>query len=93
MTNALASVDKSMCPSVASKKPASDYSTKNIFYTDESIIADVAGFAVHKRSYERGHQLAKPSSVFSVEISAIRMALEHIQICSRGRYSISDFFG
>jgi hypothetical protein len=43
------------------------------------MIDDVAGFAVHNRNYETGHQLAKPSSVFSAEISAIRMALEHIQ--------------
>jgi hypothetical protein len=34
------------------------------------------------------HQLPKPSSVFSAEISAIRMALEHIQIYPRGRYLI-----
>jgi hypothetical protein len=30
---------------------------------------------MHNRNNETGHQLAKPSSVFSVEISAIRMAL------------------
>jgi hypothetical protein len=91
VTDALASVDKSMCPSVALRELAtttSDYPTENIFYTDESMIDDVAGFAGDNRSYERGHQLAKPSSVFSVEISAFRMALQHIQICSRGRYLI-----
>jgi hypothetical protein len=47
------------------------------------MIDDVAGFAVDNINYETGHQLAKPSSVFSAEISAIRMALEHIQICLR----------
>jgi hypothetical protein len=55
-------------------------------YTNGSMIDDVAGFAVHNRNYETGHQLAKPSSVFSAETSAIRMALEHIEICLRGRY-------
>jgi hypothetical protein len=45
--------------------------TENIFYTD-----DVAGFVVHNENYETGHQLAKPSSVLSVAISAIRIALE-----------------
>jgi hypothetical protein len=40
------------------------------------------------RNYETGHQLAKPTSVFSAEISAIRMALEHIQICPRDQYLI-----
>jgi hypothetical protein len=30
----------------------------------------------------------EPSNVFSAEISAIRMALEHIQTCLRGRYLI-----
>jgi hypothetical protein len=64
MTNVLASVDKSMCLSAASKEPAT---TTNIFYTAESMIDDVAGFAVHNRNYETGHQLAKPSSVFSVQ--------------------------
>jgi hypothetical protein len=86
ITGALASVDKSMYSSVASRELAtikSDYPTENIFYTDESMIDDVAGFAVHNRNFETGHQLAKPSSVFSAEISAIRMALEHIQICFR----------
>jgi hypothetical protein len=80
MTDALASVDKSIYPSVASRK--------NVFYTEGSMIDDVAGFAVHNRNYETRHQLAKPSSVFSAEISPIGMALEHIQICLRGRFLI-----
>jgi hypothetical protein len=91
MTVALASVDKSMYSSVASRELAtitSDYPTENIFYTDESMINVVAGFAVHNRNFETGHQLTKPFSVFSAEISAIRMALEHIQICFRSRYLI-----
>jgi hypothetical protein len=62
--------------------------TENNFYTDGSMIDDLAGFSMHNRNYETGHQLAKQSSVFSAEISAIRMALEHIQICPRGRYLI-----
>jgi hypothetical protein len=77
MTVALASVDKSMYPSVASREFAtitSDYPTENIFYTDGSLIDDVAGFVVHNKNYETGHQLAKPSSVFSAEISAIIVA-------------------
>jgi hypothetical protein len=73
---------------ITSDKITSDYATQNIFSTDGSMIDDVAGFAVHNRNYETGHQLAKPSSVFSAEVSAIRMALEHIQICHRGRYLI-----
>jgi hypothetical protein len=80
MTVALASVDKSMYPSVASRKLAT--------ITERSMIDDVAGFTVHNRNYKTGHQLAKPSSVFSAEISAIRRALEHIQICPRSRYLI-----
>jgi ribonuclease HI len=52
------------------------------------MIDDVAGFAVHNRNYETVHHLAKTSRVFSAEISAIRMALGHIQICPRGRYLI-----
>jgi hypothetical protein len=40
------------------------------------------------RNYEIEYQLAKPSSVFLAEISAIRMALEHIQSCPRERYLI-----
>jgi hypothetical protein len=91
MTVALASVDESMYPSVVSRELAtitSDYPMENIFYTDGSMINDVAGFAVQNRNYETGHQLAKPSSVFSAEISAIKMALEHIQIYPCGRYLI-----
>jgi hypothetical protein len=89
MTDAFASVDMSMYPSVASRElVTSYYITENIFYTDGSMIDDVAGFAVHNRNYETRHQLAKPSSVFSAEISAIRMALEHIKICPSGLYLI-----
>jgi hypothetical protein len=57
MTVALASVDKSMYPSVTSRELAtitSDYNTENIFYTDGSMIDDVAGFAVNNRNYETG---------------------------------------
>jgi hypothetical protein len=60
--------------------------TENIFYTDGSLVDDVAGFAVHNRHYETEYQLAKPSSFFLAKISAIRMALEHIIIRPRGRY-------
>jgi hypothetical protein len=91
MTVSLASLDKSMYSSVASRELAtlsSDYPMENIFYADRSMIDDVAGFAVHNRIYETEHQLAKPSSVVSAEIFAIRMVLKHIQICPRGRYLI-----
>jgi hypothetical protein len=57
-----------MYPSVASRELTtitSDYATENIFFTDGSMIDDVAGLAVHNGNYETGHQLAKPSSVFS----------------------------
>jgi hypothetical protein len=80
-----------MYPSITSRELAtitSDYATGNIFYTDGSMVDDVAGFVVHNINYETGHQLTKPSSVFPAEISAVRMALEHIQICPRGRYLI-----
>jgi ribonuclease HI len=80
-----------MYPSVASRELATitkEYPTENIFYTDGSMIDDVAGFAMHNSNYVTEHQLAKPYSVFSAEISAIRMALAHIQICPRGRYLI-----
>jgi hypothetical protein len=89
MTDALALVERSIYPNVASRELAtitSDYATENIFYTEGSMIEDVARFAMHNRNYETGHQLVKPSSVFLAEISAIRMALGHIQICPRGRY-------
>jgi hypothetical protein len=58
MTDALASVDKSMYPIVTSRVLAtitSDYPTENIFYTDGSMINDVTGFAVHNINYETGH--------------------------------------
>jgi hypothetical protein len=55
MMDALALVDKSMYPSVVSRELAtitSDYATENIFYTDGSMIDDVAGFSVHNINYE-----------------------------------------
>jgi hypothetical protein len=91
MTDALVSVGKSLYPSVTSREletMTSDYATGIIFYSDGSMIDHVAGFAVHNRNYVTGNQLAKPSSILSAEISAIKMALEHIQICSRGWYLI-----
>jgi hypothetical protein len=48
MTDALASVDKSMYPSVTPRELStitSDYPKENIFYTDGSMIDDVTGFA------------------------------------------------
>jgi hypothetical protein len=90
MTDALASIDKSMYHKRRFKRTRktitseSDYPTENIFYIDGKMIDDVAGFTNHNRNYETGHQLARPSSVFSDEISAMRMALKHIQICLRG---------
>jgi hypothetical protein len=70
MMDALASVDKIMYPSVASRKLASitsDYPLEIIFYTNGSMIYDVAGFAVHNRNYETGHKLVKPSNVFRLK--------------------------
>jgi hypothetical protein len=94
VTDALASVDKSIYPGIASKELAtitSDYAMKNIFYTDGSMKDDVAGFVVHNRNYETGHQLAKPSSVFSPEISAIMDGTGAYSNMSS--WSISDFIG
>jgi hypothetical protein len=51
-----------MYPSVASIELAtitSYYATENIFYTDGSMIDDVAGSLVHNKNYETVHQLAK----------------------------------
>jgi hypothetical protein len=55
ITDALASVDKSMYSSVASRELAtitSDYTTENIFYTDGSMTDDVFGFVGDNRNYE-----------------------------------------
>jgi hypothetical protein len=72
-----------MYSSVTSRELAtitSDYPTENIFYTDGSMIDDLAVFAVHNINFETGHQLAKPSSVFVAKISAIRMVLGYMLI-------------
>jgi hypothetical protein len=85
MTDALAHVDRSMYLSVASRELTtitSDYATGNIFYTDVSMIDDVARLAAHNRDG------ASTGESFSAEISAIKMALEHIQVCPRGQYLI-----
>jgi hypothetical protein len=55
MTNALASVECHL-KSVASRELAtitSDYPTDNIFYTDWSMISDIAGFAVYTRGQKK----------------------------------------
>jgi hypothetical protein len=60
MTVVLALVDKSMYPSVASRKLATitkGYPTIPKDYTDGSIIDDVAEFAVHNRNYETGETI------------------------------------
>jgi hypothetical protein len=53
LPGALASVNKSMYPRELATI-TSDYPTENIFYTDGSMIDDVAGFAMHKSNYETG---------------------------------------
>jgi hypothetical protein len=61
MTDAIALVDNSMYPSVASRElttTTSDYASESIFYTDGSMIDDVAGYAVQNRNYEKRHQLS-----------------------------------
>jgi hypothetical protein len=71
MTDALAPDDRSMYLSVASReltKITSDYATGNIFYTDGSMIDDVARLAEHSRNYETGHQLAKAFRLKSLPI-------------------------
>jgi hypothetical protein len=86
MANTLASVDKAYTQVSPQENLPQLQVTENIFYTDGSLVDDVAGFAVHNRHYETEYQLAKPSSFFLAKISAIRMALEHIIIRPRGRY-------
>jgi hypothetical protein len=54
MTDALASVDKSMYASVASRELAT-IPTENIFHTDGSMIDDVTGLVGHNINYETGH--------------------------------------
>jgi hypothetical protein len=57
MTNALKSVDTCMYLIVASREIATipgDYLMENNFYTDGSMIDDVAGFAVHNINYVTG---------------------------------------
>jgi hypothetical protein len=79
MTDALASVDKSMHSSVAPRELAtitSDYATKYIFYTN--------GLRIRDAQQKLWDKASTGETIFSAEISAIM----HIQICLRGWYLI-----
>jgi hypothetical protein len=72
MTNALASVNKSMYASVASRELAkitSNYPTENIFYTDGSMIDDVSW--IHGAQQKLCDRASTGETVFSAEISEI----------------------
>jgi hypothetical protein len=51
----------------------------NLFYTDGSLMDGVAGFAVHhSMDCNIGFRMRGPASVFTAELAAIRMAMDHI---------------
>jgi hypothetical protein len=92
MTDALASVDKSMYPIVAVRELAtitSDYPTENIFYTDGSMIDDVGGFAVNNINYyETGHNWQNHLVPFRLKSLQYSAAYSNMP-----SWSISDFVG
>jgi ribonuclease HI len=59
------------------------FSPSNLFYTDGSLVDEVAGFAVH---HSIDCNIA--TSVFTVELAAICMAMDHIENEALGGYLI-----
>jgi hypothetical protein len=65
------------------------FSPSNLFYTDGSLMDGVAGFAVHHTmDCNIGSRMKGPAKVFTAELAAIRMDMEHIENESLGRYLI-----
>jgi hypothetical protein len=62
------------------------FSSSNLFYTDASLMDGVAGFAVHHSiDCNIGFRIRGPASVFTAELAAIRMAMDHIENEALGR--------
>jgi hypothetical protein len=57
----------------------------NLFYTDASLIDEVASFAVH---HSIDCNIGFWMKIFTVEVAAIRMAKDHIENEALGRYLI-----
>jgi ribonuclease HI len=65
------------------------FSPSNLFYTDGSLMDGVAGFVVHHSiDCNIGFRMRGPASVFTVELAAIRMAMDHIENEALGSYLI-----
>jgi ribonuclease HI len=65
------------------------FSPSNLFYTDGSLMDGVAGFAVHhSMNCNIGFRMRGSASVFTVELAAIRMDMDHIENEALGRYLI-----
>jgi ribonuclease HI len=56
------------------------FSPSNLFYTDGSLMDGAAGFALHQSIHcNIGFRMRGPVSVFTAELPAIRMAMDHIE--------------
>jgi ribonuclease HI len=56
------------------------FSPSNLFYTDSSLINGVAGFAVHHSiDCNIGFRMKALASIFTAELAAIHMGMDHIQ--------------
>jgi hypothetical protein len=90
--DALSGVDADMYPIVAPLELRTGialFSPSNLFYTDGSLMDGVAGFAVyHSTDCNIGFWMRRPTSVFTVELAAIRMAMDHIENEALERYLI-----
>jgi hypothetical protein len=83
MENAIARVQDTMYPPVAPRELSvvtSEYVESAAFYTDGSLIEGNARFAIHQTGVGGfGFKLSSPAGVFSAELSALFMALQHIR--------------
>jgi hypothetical protein len=92
MEAALSGVHADIYPIVAPLKLRAGIallSPSNLFYTDGSLMDGDAGFAVHHSiECNVGFRMRGPASVFTAELAAIRMAMDHIENEALGRYLI-----
>jgi hypothetical protein len=92
MEIALSGVHANIYPIIASLELRAGialFSPSNLFYTDGSLMDGVAGFAVHHMmDCNIGFRMRGPASVFTAELAAIRMTMDHIEKESPGRYLI-----
>jgi hypothetical protein len=78
-----------VAPSLVLRAGIALFSSSNLFYTYGSLMDGVAGLALHHSiACKIGFWMRGPTSVFTAELAAIHMAMNHIENVALGRYLI-----